>query len=88
MKKFKKDKKKIKIDILKYLRKNPIISKLKKIPEDKSLLQLGYIDSFGLIELIEFIEKNFHIKLKGNEITLDAFGSINKICDLVFKKIK
>ena len=68
--------------------KSPIISKLKKIPEDKSLLQLGYIDSFGLIELIEFIEKKFHIKIKGNEITLDAFGSINKISNLIFKKIK
>ena len=88
-KKIKIDKKKIKIDIIKHLKsKSPIISKLKKIPEDKSLLQLGYIDSFGLIELIEFIEKKFHIKIKGNEITLKAFGSINKICDLVFKKIK
>ena len=88
-KKIKRDKKKIKIDIIKYLKnKSPIISKLKKIPEDKSLLQLGYIDSFGLIELIEFIEKKFHIKIKGNEITLDAFGSINKICNLIFKKIK
>tara|TARA_B100001540_G_C15552479_1_gene526567 strand:+ start:343 stop:633 length:291 start_codon:yes stop_codon:yes gene_type:complete len=88
-KKIKIDKKKIKINILKYLKnKNPIISKLKKIPEDKSLLELGYIDSFGLIELIEFIEKKFHIKIKENELTFDAFGSINKICDLVFKKIK
>jgi len=82
-------KKKVKIDIIKFLKsKNPIISKLKKIPEDKSLLQLGYIDSFALIELIAFIEKKFHIKIKGNEISPVAFGSINKICNLIFKKIK
>ena len=82
-------KKKVKIDIIKFLKsKNPIISKLKKIPEDKSLLQLGYIDSFALIELITFIEKKFHIKIKVNEISPEAFGSINKICNLAFKKIK
>ena len=82
-------KEKIKFEITKYLKKeSPVLSKLKKIPYDKSLLQLGYIDSFGLIGLIVFIEKKFLIKIKENEITLEAFSSINKICDLVYKKIK
>tara|TARA_Y100000996_G_C22387243_1_gene587642 strand:- start:139 stop:399 length:261 start_codon:yes stop_codon:yes gene_type:complete len=85
----KRDKKKIKVDIIKFLKsRSPIISKLKKVPEDKSLIQLGYIDSFGLIELIGFIEKKFNIKIKDNEVTLGAFGSINKICNLIYKKIK
>ena len=82
-------KEKIKFEITKHLKKeSPVLSKLKKIPNDKSLLQLGYIDSFGLIGLIAFIEKKFLIKIKENEITLEAFSSINKICDLVYKKIK
>ena len=67
-------KKKVKIDIIKFLKsKNPIISKLKKIPEDKSLLQLGYIDSFALIELITFIEKKFHIEDSKNYFLLFNF---------------
>lgn len=87
IKKIKKEK--IKSDITKYLKKeSPVLSKLKKIPYDKSLLQLGYIDSFGVIGLISFIEKKFLIKFKENDINLGAFRSLNNVCDLVYKKIK
>ena len=79
----------IKITIIKFLKKgNPIIAKLKKIPEDRSLVQLGYIDSFGLIELIQFIENKFKIKIKDGEITPEVFGSLEKMTKLIFKKIK
>mgnify|MGYP000514751712 CR=1 FL=1 len=79
----------IKITIIKFLKKgNPIIAKLKKIPEDRSLVQLGYIDSFGLIELIQFIENKFKIKIKDSEITPEVFGSLEKMTKLIFKKIK
>jgi len=82
-------KKHIKDDIIYFLKKgNPIISRLKKIPENESLLKLGYLDSFGLMELIEFIEKKFHVKINDNEITLEAFGSLEKMSNLIKKKIK
>ena len=84
-----KSKNEIKITIINFLKKgNPIIAKLKKIPEDKSLVQLGYLDSFGLIELIEFIENKFKIKINDSEITPEVFGSLGKISNLVSKKIK
>ena len=77
----------VKKDIIKFLKAgNPILSKLKKIPEDKSLVQLGYLDSFGLIELVEFLEKNFKIEINDNEVTPEIFGSINKMTKLVVKK--
>lgn len=79
----------IKKEIIIFLKNgNPIISKLKKIPENQSLLQLGYLDSFGLIELIAFIEKKFLITIHDKEITPEIFGSINKMSKLIFKKIK
>ena len=54
-------KEEIKNTIINFLKKgNPIIAKLKKIPEDKSLVQLGYLDSFGLIELVEFTKSVFN----------------------------
>ena len=79
----------IKNIIINFLKKgNPIIAKLKKIPEDQSLVQLGYIDSFGLIELIEFIESKFKIKINDREITPEVFGSLKKMSKLVYKKIR
>ena len=76
-------------DLLIYLKKgNPIISKLKKIPLNKSLVELGYLDSFGVIEIITYFEKKYKIKINDNEITKKKFGSITKMVNLVFVKIK
>jgi len=84
----KNSKKEIKDTIINFLKKgNPIIAKLKKIPDDKSLVQLGYLDSFGLIELIEFIESKFKIKINDNEISPEVFGSLEKMSKLVNKKL-
>ena len=82
------DNNKIKKKIIKFLKKgNPILVRVKKIPEDKSLLELGYIDSFAVIELTEFIEKRFKVKIKDDEITPELFGSLNKMYNLILQKI-
>jgi acyl carrier protein len=74
--------------LLSYLKKgNPILAKLKKIPMDRSLLELGYIDSFGVIEIVNFLEKSFKIKIEDDELTKEKFGSINKMVFLVMRKI-
>ena len=83
------EKKNILEDLLIYLKKgNPILSKMKKIPLNQSLVELGYLDSFGVIEVITYFEKKYKISIKDNEITKEKFGSINKMVSLVFEKIK
>ena len=66
---------------------NPALKK-KKIPLDKSLMELGYLDSFGIIEVITFLEKKYNISVKDEEITKELFGSINKMSKLVLKKLR
>jgi|TARA_B100001964_G_scaffold53026_1_gene60051 acyl carrier protein len=83
------NKKNILDNLLIFLKKgNPNLSKLKKIPLDKSLVELGYLDSFGVIELITYYEKKYKIKINDDEITKKKFGSINKMVNLVFIKLK
>ena len=65
----------------------PIIAKIKDIPKDESLVELGYIDSFGIIDLVTYFEKKWKIKIENEEITPEYIGSINKILDLLEKKI-
>ena len=75
-------------EILNYLALgNPALKK-KKIPLDKSLMELGYLDSFGIIELITFLEKKYKISIEDEEITKEIFGSINKMSKLVLKKLR
>lgn len=59
-----------------------------EVPLNCSLLEEGLIDSFGFIDLISEIERKFSIRISDSEINIENFGSINKISDYVFNKIK
>ena len=74
-------------NILNFLKKgNPLLNDVKKIPLDKSLLEMGLIDSFALIELVGFLEKFYKIEIKESDLTKRKFGSIIKMSNLVIKK--
>ena len=82
-----KEKKKISDELLKYLKMgNPLIANLKKIPLNESLVELGYLDSFGVIDIVEFLEKSQKVKIHDDEITKEKFGSINKMVNMIYKK--
>ena len=75
-------------EITEYLKSgNPIIAKLDKIPKTESLVELGYMDSFGIIDLVTYFEKRWKIKIENEEITAEYFGSINKMVKLIDRKI-
>ena len=74
--------------IIDYLKKgNPIYNELQVIPLDQSLVELGYMDSFGVIDMVTFLEGYYSITIKDDEITKEKFGSINKMAKLVEEKI-
>tara|TARA_Y100001958_G_scaffold153745_1_gene141644 strand:+ start:751 stop:1011 length:261 start_codon:yes stop_codon:yes gene_type:complete len=78
----------IKKEIINYFKLgNPKLKNLKEFPTSESLISLGYVDSFGIIESISFLEKNFKIKIKDDEITLDNLGTIDLMSQLVLKKL-
>ena len=78
----------IKKEIIDYFKLgNPKLKNLKEFPTSESLISLGYVDSFGIIESISFLEKNFKIKIKDDEITLDNLGTIDLMTQLVLKKL-
>ena len=81
------EKKLILKEIINYLNQSsPIIKNLKKLPMNESLLELGYLDSFGVIDLVSFIEKKYKIEIKDDELTKEKFGSINKMVNLISQK--
>ena len=52
--------KEIEIDLIQYLKNgNPVLAKLKDIPMNDSLVELGYIDSFGIIDLVTYFENKW-----------------------------
>ena len=75
--------------IVDYLKKgNPNYNDLDEIPLDQSLVELGYMDSFGVIDIMTFLEGSYSIQISDDEITKEKFGSINKMAQLVTDKVK
>lgn len=73
--------------IVQYLQSgNPLFAELSDIPYDESLVELGYIDSFGVIDLVVFLEGTYNIQIGDDEVTREKFGSINKMVSVVMSK--
>ena len=53
---------------------------------DRSLIDQGIIDSFGLMEITTFIENTFGAKILEQDMTREAFGSMNKMATFVYRR--
>ncbi|MDX1387847.1 MAG: acyl carrier protein [Acidobacteriota bacterium] len=67
---------------------NPVSDDDLPLPRDESLYQKGILDSTGVIELVDFIERRWSIKIRNEEITLEKFGSLNKMARLARSKME
>lgn len=56
-------------------------------PEDinveESMIDEGIIDSFGLVEIVAYLEKQYQIKIGEDDVVRANFGSIEKIVAFV-----
>jgi acyl carrier protein len=57
-----------------------------EINEDTSLVDEGYIDSTGIIELVAFIESNFDVMVKDSEIIPENFDTLGAISSYLDRK--
>lgn len=51
--------------------------------DDASFLQEGIIDSLGVIELVEFVQKTFGVRVNQQEVTTANFDSVAKLAAFV-----
>ncbi len=54
--------------------------------DDSSFLEEGIIDSTGVLELVEFLEETFEIKVDDEELIPENLDSINNLCKYLEKK--
>ncbi len=55
--------------------------------DDASLLREGIIDSLGVVELVEFVQKTYGFKVEQQEVTPDNFDSVTKLTAYVRRKV-
>lgn len=54
-----------------------------EVSENDDLLEEGILDSMGMIKLVRFIETKFQIQVPFEDMTLENFKTVKKICDYV-----
>jgi acyl carrier protein len=53
---------------------------------DDSFLDKGIIDSTGILELVSFVEEEFGIEVKDEELIPDNFDSVNRLAEYISLK--
>jgi len=57
------------------------------LEDDTSLSEAGIVDSTGILEIIAFLEKEFSIQIKDDELILENLDSIAVISQFVETKL-
>ena len=55
-------------------------------PDDAPLLREGIIDSLGVVELVEFAQTHFGVKVEQKDVRPDNFDSVAKLAAFVRRK--
>jgi acyl carrier protein len=67
------------------IRNNPAAREHLPFPRDESLFEKGILDSVGVVELVAFVEERWSIEILDEEITVERFGSLNKMAKVILE---
>ncbi|MET0356860.1 MAG: acyl carrier protein [Cellvibrio sp.] len=57
------------------------------LTDEASFLEGGILDSMGILELIEYLDEGFGIKVEGDELVPDNLDSINSLIKFISTKV-
>lgn len=69
-----------------YIVENFLFGESQGLEDHTSLLKSGVVDSTGILEVINFLENEFSIKIKDEELIPEHLDSIDNM--LIFLKLK
>lgn len=72
--------------IIDFLYDDSLKDEFANLDYDDSLLELGIIDSVKMLDLINFIEEKFGIKVDDDDLFPENFDSINAIVNYIQSK--
>jgi methoxymalonate biosynthesis acyl carrier protein len=55
--------------------------------DDEDIFALGFINSLAALQLVQFLEKEFQIAIEDEDLDLDNFRTLNRIDDLLERKL-
>jgi acyl carrier protein len=64
-----------------------LAGKRSHLDPDERFIETGLLDSLTLLQLIAFVEEEFHIQVQDDEMVLENFGSIDAITAFLKSKL-
>ena len=77
----------IETEIRKFIEENFILEGDNHLGDEDSLLEKGFIDSTGVLELVSFLEETYQLKIKDEELVPENLDSIKNILKFVQIKV-
>lgn len=78
----------IQAELTEFIVMNYLFGDVARVPRDNdSLVDEGFIDSTGILELIEFIQSHFGIEVSDSETVPENLGSIANLTKFVTSKL-
>ena len=77
----------IRNEIRKFIENNFILDGKDHLGDEDSLLEKGVIDSTGVLELVAFLEENYHFKIGDEELVPNNLDSIKNIVQFIQNKL-
>jgi acyl carrier protein len=78
----------IRTELTEFIVMNYLFGDVSRVPRDTdSLIDEGYIDSTGILELIEFLQSHFGVEVSDSETVPENLGSIASLTKFVTSKL-
>lgn len=58
-----------------------------ELSNDTSFLEIGVLDSIGIMEVVSFIEQNFAVRFQDSEIIPENLDTVNRMADFIRRKL-
>ncbi len=66
-----------------FIRENFLYGRETPFSDDDSFLEFGLIDSTGVLELVAFLEKRFHVRVNDEDLVPSNLDSINNLVGFI-----
>lgn len=76
----------IKTRIQRFIMQTFPLARQRRLSDDDSLLQNGIVDSLGVLEIVGFLEKEFHVSILDEELLPENFESVQTLTTFVLRK--
>lgn len=71
-----------------FIRSNFYLREGLQLDDGMSLFEQGIIDSTGVLEVIQFVEREFGVRVEDPEVRPDNLDSVARICGFVERKLQ